>query len=119
MDTATEEDGSREASAQSAEIPVTGKSARHRPWSEQEHARYGRKTRVRAILCKIQSGTDLTGDQKADVFALSMSKVFFVDWQWKYHLNIDPEIKLPTRMTRSPNTRLPRSRKLGSTISST
>ncbi|KAJ7805363.1 hypothetical protein B0H14DRAFT_3485230 [Mycena olivaceomarginata] len=29
-----------------------------------------------------------------------MSKVFFVDWQWKHHLNIDPEIKLPTRMTR-------------------
>ncbi|KAJ7803718.1 hypothetical protein B0H14DRAFT_2248317, partial [Mycena olivaceomarginata] len=55
--------------------------------------------RVQAILSKIQSGTDLTGDQKADVFALSMSKVFFVDWQWKHHLNIDPEIKLPTRMT--------------------
>ncbi|KAJ7330928.1 hypothetical protein DFH08DRAFT_641490, partial [Mycena albidolilacea] len=70
--------------------------------------------RVQAILSKIQIGTDLTGDQKAevtslirkytDVFALSMSEVFFVDW-WKHHLNIDPEIKLPTRMSQCPLTK--------------
>jgi hypothetical protein len=37
------------------------------------------KTHVQAILSKIQSGTDLAGDKKADAFALSMSKVFFVE----------------------------------------
>jgi hypothetical protein len=40
----------------------------------------------------------------ADVFALSMSEVFFVDW-WKHHLNIDPRVKLPTRMSQRPLTK--------------
>ncbi|KAJ7749099.1 hypothetical protein B0H16DRAFT_1280906, partial [Mycena metata] len=68
---------------------------------------------IQNILGKIQIGSDLTDDQKlkvtslireyADVFALSMSEVFYVDW-WKHHLNIDPTVKLPTRMSQHPLT---------------
>ncbi|KAJ7106325.1 hypothetical protein C8R44DRAFT_638611, partial [Mycena epipterygia] len=71
------------------------------------------ETRIQDILSKIKIGPDLTEDQRAkiislireyaDVFALSMSEVFYVDW-WKHHLNIDPEIKLPTRMSQRPLT---------------
>ncbi|KAJ7216071.1 hypothetical protein GGX14DRAFT_308756, partial [Mycena pura] len=69
--------------------------------------------RIQDILSKIKIGSDLTEEQRAkitslireyaDVFALSMSEVFYVDW-WKHHLNIDPEIKLPTRMSQRPLT---------------
>ncbi|KAJ7114207.1 hypothetical protein C8R43DRAFT_903082 [Mycena crocata] len=69
--------------------------------------------RVREILSKIKIGADLTDDQRAkvvklikeyaDIFALSMSEVFFVDW-WKHHLNIDPDTKLPKRMSQRPLT---------------
>ncbi|KAJ6522904.1 hypothetical protein B0H19DRAFT_878322, partial [Mycena capillaripes] len=69
--------------------------------------------RVQEILSKIQIGADLTDDQRAkvislireyaDIFALSMSEVFFVDW-WKHHLNIDPDAKFPKRMSQRPLT---------------
>lgn len=69
--------------------------------------------RIEQILSKIQIGADLTDQQRtkvttlireyADVFALSMSEVFFIDW-WKHHLNVDPETKLPKRMTQRPLT---------------
>ncbi|KAJ7936339.1 hypothetical protein B0H13DRAFT_1589636, partial [Mycena leptocephala] len=71
------------------------------------------EARVQDILSKIQMGVDITEEQRskltslireyADVFALSMSEVFYVDW-WKHHLNIDPTIKLPTRMSQRPLT---------------
>jgi hypothetical protein len=74
------------------------------PFSEQ---------RVQEILSKIQIGADLTDNQRAkvvalireyaDIFALSMSEVFFVDW-WKHHLNVDPEAKFPKRMSQCPLT---------------
>ncbi|KAJ6551891.1 hypothetical protein B0H19DRAFT_950400, partial [Mycena capillaripes] len=72
------------------------------------------EARVQDILSKIQFGTDITVEQRAkltslireyaDVFALSMSEVFYVDW-WKHHLNIDPTITLPTRMSQRPLTK--------------
>jgi hypothetical protein len=74
------------------------------PFSEQ---------RVQEILGKIQIGADLSDDQRAkvvalireyaDIFALSMSEVFSVDW-WKHHLNVDPEAKFPKCMSQRPLT---------------
>ena len=64
--------------------------------------------RVNKILSKIEFGPNLTEDQLervkalvrefADVFALSMSEVIFVDWH-HHHLNVDPDMKLPKRMS--------------------
>src|SRR5882762_375475 len=69
--------------------------------------------RVNEILSKIEFGTDLTTDQLtqvqdlvrefADVFALSISEVHFVDWH-HHHLNVDPSVKLPQRMSQRPIT---------------
>src|ERR1700683_458457 len=69
--------------------------------------------RVNEILSKIEFGTDLTADQLAevkdlvrefaDVFALSISEVFYVDWH-HHHLNVDPNVKLPHRMSQRPIT---------------
>jgi hypothetical protein len=71
------------------------------------------KQRVQEILGKTQIGADLSDDQRAkvvalireyaDIFALSMLEVFFVDW-WKHHLNVDPEAKFPKRMSQRPLT---------------
>ncbi|KAF7372353.1 Retrovirus-related Pol polyprotein from transposon 17,6 [Mycena venus] len=71
------------------------------------------EARINEIVGKVQIGTDLTDDQKrkvvdlvreyADIFALSMSEVFFVDW-WKHHIDVDPNAKLPTRISQRPLT---------------
>lgn len=71
------------------------------------------KERVEEIVSKIEFGTDLTEDQLqrvkslvrkfADVFALSMSEVLSVDWH-HHHLDIDPDTKLPKRMSQRPIT---------------
>ncbi|GLB40100.1 hypothetical protein LshimejAT787_0706100 [Lyophyllum shimeji] len=65
------------------------------------------KTRVEEILKKIDIGPDLTDEQRervrslvreyADVFALSLSEVFYVDW-YRHKLNVDPDLKFPTRI---------------------
>ncbi|KAJ6512746.1 hypothetical protein C8R45DRAFT_813416, partial [Mycena sanguinolenta] len=69
--------------------------------------------RVQEILSKVRISADLTEEQRAkvvkliqeyaDIFALSMSEVFFVDW-WKHHLSIDPDAKFPKRMSQRPLT---------------
>ena len=61
--------------------------------------------RVQEILAKIEIGEDLSEEQKghvkslireyADVFALSLSEVQFVDW-YTHKLHIEPEAKFPT-----------------------
>jgi hypothetical protein len=100
--------------AQSADIHVIGEVSAaqfsiNRGTNKSMRATYlFDETRVQAILNKIQIGPDLTEGQKAevislvreyaDIFALSMSEIFFVDW-WKHHLNIDPGVKLLTRMS--------------------
>jgi len=70
-------------------------------------------SRVEEIVSKISFGADLTPDQLsevkelvrefADMFALSMSEVLFVDWH-HHHLDIDPNIKLPKCMSQRPIT---------------
>ena len=69
--------------------------------------------RVAEILEKIEIGEDLTEKQReevenlvreyADIFALTMSEVTYVDWH-RHHLSIDPEVKLPKRMAQRPIT---------------
>ncbi|GLB45130.1 hypothetical protein LshimejAT787_2000350 [Lyophyllum shimeji] len=69
------------------------------------------ETRVDEILQKIDIGPDLTSEQRervrdliceyADVFALSLSEVFFVDW-YKHKLNIKLDTKFPTRINQRP-----------------
>ena len=64
-------------------------------------------------MSKIEFGTDLTEDQLckvkslvrefADVFALSLSEVLFVDWH-HHHLDINPDTKLPKHMSQRPIT---------------
>ena len=71
------------------------------------------KERVNEILSKVEIGTDLSEEQRskvkdlikefADVFALSMSEVLIVDWH-QHHLDIDPDVKLPKRMSQRPIT---------------
>ncbi|KAF9462482.1 hypothetical protein BDZ94DRAFT_1146598, partial [Collybia nuda] len=67
---------------------------------------------VNEILAKIEIGPDLTDTQRetvrslireyADIFALSLSEVLFVDW-YKHKLNIDPTAdKLPTQISQRP-----------------
>ena len=60
--------------------------------------------RVAEILEKIKIGKDLTEKQKegvkelvskyADIFALTMSKVMYINWH-RHHLNVNPGAKLP------------------------
>ena len=69
--------------------------------------------RVQEILTKIDIGEDLSVEQKgrvqslireyADVFALSLSEVQFVDW-YTHKLHIEPETKFPTRVNQRPVT---------------
>ena len=71
------------------------------------------ETRINEILSKIEFGPNLTEDQLervkalvrefADVFALSMSEVIFVDWH-HHHLNVDPNVTLPKQMSQRPIT---------------
>ncbi|KAF5384125.1 hypothetical protein D9615_003277 [Tricholomella constricta] len=71
------------------------------------------EARVEEILKQIDIGPDLNDDQRekvrdlireyADVFALSLSEVFFVDW-YKHKLNIPPDTKFPTRINQRPVT---------------
>ena len=59
---------------------------------------------VAEILERIEIGKDLTEKQKegvkelvskyADIFALTMSEVTYVDWH-RHHLKVNPEAKLP------------------------
>ena len=63
--------------------------------------------RVQEILKTVKIGSDLMEDQReqvsslvreyADVFALSLSEVLYVDW-YKYKINIDPEQVFPTKI---------------------
>ena len=69
------------------------------------------ETRVLEILKAVEIGPDLTEDQReqvrslvkeyADVFALSLSEVLYVDW-YKHKINIDPEQIFPTRINQRP-----------------
>lgn len=71
------------------------------------------KARVEEILEKIDIGPDLTEEQRervrslireyADVFALSLSEVLYVDW-YKHKLNIEPGTTFPTRINQRPIT---------------
>ena len=61
----------------------------------------------------MEIGTDLTDEQRdkvtalitkfADIFALLMSEVLVVDWH-QHHLDVDPDTKLPKRMSQRPIT---------------
>src|SRR5271168_5134200 len=65
------------------------------------------ETRVEQILKAVEIGPDLTDEQReqvrslvreyADVFALSLSEVLYVDWH-KHKLNIDPKLTFPTKI---------------------
>ena len=69
--------------------------------------------RVQEILEAIVIGPDLSEDQReqvralireyADVFALSLSEVLYVDW-YKHKLNVDPNQTFPTRINQRPIT---------------
>ncbi|KIM71666.1 hypothetical protein PILCRDRAFT_31080, partial [Piloderma croceum F 1598] len=69
------------------------------------------KEHVDEIISKIEFGTDLTENKLqevkslvqefADMFALSMSEVLFVDWH-NHHLNVNPNTKLPKCMSQTP-----------------
>ena len=71
------------------------------------------ESRVQEILMKIEIGEDLSEEQKghvksliheyADVFALSLSEVQFVDW-YTHKLHIEPDAKFPTRVNQCPVT---------------
>ena len=71
------------------------------------------EARVQEILKAVEIGPDLTEDQReqvrslvreyADVFALSLSEVLYVDW-YKHKINIDPEQIFPTRINQRPIT---------------
>ncbi|KZP33357.1 hypothetical protein FIBSPDRAFT_721093, partial [Athelia psychrophila] len=72
------------------------------------------QARVDEIVSKIRIGTDLDEGQRirveklvrsfADIFALSLSEVAYVDWH-SHHLNINPSVKLPKRMSQRPVTK--------------
>lgn len=59
----------------------------------------------------MEIGTDLTDEQRdkvtalitefTDIFALSMSEVLVVNWH-QHHLDVDPDTKLPKRMSHRP-----------------
>ena len=69
--------------------------------------------RINEILSKVEIGTDLMDEQRdkvtalitefTDIFALSMSEVLVVDWH-QHHLDVDPDTKLPKRMSQRPIT---------------
>jgi transposase InsO family protein len=69
--------------------------------------------RVQKILTAIEIGPDLTEEQKeqvcalvreyADIFALSLSEVLYVDW-YKHKLHIEPNQTFPTRINQRPIT---------------
>lgn len=69
--------------------------------------------RIAEILSKIEFGADLTPEQLervrdlitefADIWALSMSKVQYVNWH-SHHLDVDPDVKLPRKMLQHPMT---------------
>jgi transposase InsO family protein len=71
------------------------------------------ETRVQEILKAVEIGPDLTDEQQeqvrslvqeyADVFALSLSEVLYVDW-YKHKLNIDPNQTFPTKINQRPIT---------------
>jgi hypothetical protein len=71
------------------------------------------ETRVQEVLDAVQIGPDLSNDQReqvrslireyADVFALSLSEVLYVDW-YKHKLNIEPNQNFPTRINQRPIT---------------
>lgn len=71
------------------------------------------KKRIAEILEKIEIGNDLTQDQRervetlvseyADIFALSLSEVLYVDW-YTHKLNFDPETKFTTKINQRPVT---------------
>ena len=71
------------------------------------------ETRVQEILKAVEIGPDLTEEQReqvsslvreyADVFALSLSEVLYVDW-YKHKINIDPEQVFPTKINQQPIT---------------
>ena len=71
------------------------------------------ETRVQEILKAVEIGPDLTEEQReqvsslvreyADVFALSLSEVLYVDW-YKHKINIDPEQVFPTKINQRPIT---------------
>ncbi|KZP29531.1 hypothetical protein FIBSPDRAFT_673204, partial [Athelia psychrophila] len=69
--------------------------------------------RVATILSKIEFGADLMPEQLqrvkdlvtefADVWALSMSEVQYIDWH-SHHLDMDPSVTLPKKMSQRPMT---------------
>ena len=71
------------------------------------------EARMAKILKAIEIGPDLTTEQRkkvedlikeyADIFALTLSEVFYVDWH-KHTITIDPDAKLPKRMAQRPIT---------------
>ena len=71
------------------------------------------EARIDQILKAVEIGPDLTDEQReqvrslireyADVFALSLSEVLYVDW-YKHKLNIDPDQKFPTKINQRPIT---------------
>ncbi|PPQ91961.1 hypothetical protein CVT25_004435 [Psilocybe cyanescens] len=71
--------------------------------------------RVEEILKSVEIGPDLSEEQRrevhelikeyADVFALSLSEVLYVDW-YKHKLNVDTTQNFPTRVNQRPVTEL-------------
>ena len=71
------------------------------------------EARIDQILKAVEIGPDLTDEQReqvhslireyADIFALSLSEVLYVDW-YKHKLNIDPDQKFPTKINQRPIT---------------
>jgi hypothetical protein len=71
------------------------------------------EARIQEILKAVEIGPDLSDEQReqvrslvreyADVFALSLSEVLYVDW-YKQKLNIDPNQTFPTRINQRPIT---------------
>jgi transposase InsO family protein len=69
--------------------------------------------RVQQIIDAVDIGPDLSNEERervrslireyADVFALSLSEVLYVDW-YKHKLNIDPDQTFPTRINQRPIT---------------
>ena len=69
--------------------------------------------RVAEILERIEIGKDLTEKQKegvkelvskyADIFALTMSEVTYINWH-RHHLKVNPEAKLPKQVAQHPIT---------------
>ena len=71
------------------------------------------ESRVQELLKAVEIGPDLTEEQReqvrsliceyADVFAISLSEVLYVDW-YKHKLHIDPSQIFPTRINQRPIT---------------